>query len=156
MTTITKKLNIYLDFDGTVVEHQFPKIGRCNFGCIEVIKKLQNAGHKIILNTYRADIDQEYLNAALKVLNEQYWMLLRDRKLRDDFKLDPITEWTPKKIHPSPLDFKLVEQTGELFIDDIASKTPLKPAVMTPTRMVDWDMLDLLFLQFGLYKTDLK
>jgi hypothetical protein len=27
---------IYLDFDGTVVEFSYPKIGRCNFGCIEV------------------------------------------------------------------------------------------------------------------------
>jgi len=155
MTTITRKLKIYLDFDGTIVEHQFPKIGRCNFGCIEVIKKLQDAGHKIILNTYRADVGGEFLDAALKLLNEQYWMLLQDRKLRDDFKLAPITEWTPKKIHPSPFNMLLTQKTGELFIDDISAGTPLKPAVMTPTRMVDWDMLDLLFLQFGLYKTDL-
>jgi hypothetical protein len=73
-------MEIYLDFDGTVVEHQYPKMGRCNFGCFEVIKKLQNAGHVIILNTYRADCEDGTLEEALKLINDDYWHLLKDRK----------------------------------------------------------------------------
>ena len=151
MSLITKKLTIYLDFDGTVVEHQFPKIGRCNFGCIEVIKKLQDAGHKIILNTYRADVGGECMTDSLRLINDQYWMLLVDRKSRDNFHLNPITDYEPKKIHPSPFNMLLTQKTGELFIDDVSAGIPLKPAVMTPTRMVDWNMLDSIFLHSGLY-----
>ena len=46
-----KPYKIYLDFDGTCVEHRYPEIGKYNFGAIEVIEKLQQAGHNIILNT---------------------------------------------------------------------------------------------------------
>jgi len=146
-----KKLKIYLDFDGTVVEHQFPGIGRYNFGCIEVIKKLQVAGHEIILNTYRADIEGEYLNEALRWINEDYLKLLTNPQEAENFKLDPITKFTKKKIHPSSLDFEVAEQTGELFIDDISANTPLMDAVMSQTRMVDWAEMDLIFRENGVY-----
>ena len=54
-------MTIQLDFDGTVVEHLYPEIGRENFGCMPIIKKLQDAGHTIVLNTYRADLNKEKL-----------------------------------------------------------------------------------------------
>ncbi|UTW62027.1 hydrolase [bacterium SCSIO 12741] len=44
---------IAVDFDGTIVEHQYPKIGKPIPDAIEVMKKLQQAGHKLILWTYR-------------------------------------------------------------------------------------------------------
>ena len=52
-------MQIFLDFDGTVVEHYYPLIGAYNPGCKEVISKLQQAGHEVILNTYRVEIDDE-------------------------------------------------------------------------------------------------
>lgn len=57
-------MKIYLDFDGTVVEHAYPRIGRDNFGCVEIIRRLQDAGHEIVLNTYRADCANGSLEAA--------------------------------------------------------------------------------------------
>ena len=60
---------IYLDFDGTVVEHQYPIIGKHNPGSFEVIKKLQTAGHEIVLNTYRIEIDQDSFEEAMNYLN---------------------------------------------------------------------------------------
>ena len=152
---ITKKLNIYLDFDGTVVEHQFPKMGRCNFGCFEVIKKLQLAGHKIILNTVRPDISLHSLQEALNLINHSHWRLIKDHSQRNEFRLEPISQYASSKIGPYPLDFPLAEQTGELFIDDNSTNTPLKPAVMTGGNIVDWDKLDILFTLHGLYKNDL-
>lgn len=44
---------IAIDFDGTVVEHQFPEIGDPLPGAIETLKALQTAGHTLIIWTYR-------------------------------------------------------------------------------------------------------
>ena len=53
---------IQLDFDGTVVEFDYPKIGLLNPGSVEVIDKLRKAGHDIVLNTYRADLNDGTLD----------------------------------------------------------------------------------------------
>ena len=61
---------IQLDFDGTVVEFDYPKIGLLNEGSIEVVNKLRNAGHEIVLNTYRADLNDGTLEEAHVFLKE--------------------------------------------------------------------------------------
>lgn len=145
-------MKIYLDFDGTVVEHQYPKIGRCNFGCMEVIKKLQDAGHEVILNTYRADCNNGTLQEALRILNEKAWMLRKGRSSDStEFSLLPITKWEPTKKHPHPWSWPMMKMFMEIWIDDIATGIPLKPAVMVSGNMVDWDRLDLEFQENGIY-----
>jgi len=141
---------IYLDFDGTVVEHVFPGMGRCNFGCFEIIKKLQDAGHEIVLNTYRADIGQEHLNAATSMINDMCEYFIKDRSMRKEFELLPISALA-KKIHPPRFDMNEAVRSGVLYIDDNSYGTPLKPAVMSNGMMVDWDALDLIFQQYKLY-----
>lgn len=49
-----EKLVIALDFDGTCVTHDFPKVGK-SIGAEEVLKRLVNDGHKLILFTMRSD-----------------------------------------------------------------------------------------------------
>ena len=44
---------IAVDFDGTVVTHDFPEVGK-DIGAVPVLKDLVNAGHKIILFTMRS------------------------------------------------------------------------------------------------------
>jgi hypothetical protein len=46
-------LIIAVDFDGTIVEDAFPKIGKPMVFAFETIKKLQAEGHRVILWTYR-------------------------------------------------------------------------------------------------------
>ena len=48
-----KSLLIAVDFDGTIVEDAYPKVGKAKPFAIETIKMLQNDGHRIILWTYR-------------------------------------------------------------------------------------------------------
>lgn len=48
-----KQLTIAVDFDGTIVENRFPKIGKPILFAIETLKKLQVDGHQLILWTYR-------------------------------------------------------------------------------------------------------
>jgi hypothetical protein len=142
-------MKIYLDFDGTVVEHKYPEMGRCNFGCMEVIKKLQDAGHTIILNTYRADCNDGSLDKALSLLNDHSYHLFVDKN--NELGLKPITECTESKITPWDWNWNRHLAVNEIFIDDIAPGIPLKPCVMISGMMVDWDELDRQFIKHGLY-----
>jgi Predicted hydrolases of the HAD superfamily len=47
-------MTIAVDFDGTIVEHEYPKIGEPVPFAIEVLKKLKNEGHTLILWTVRS------------------------------------------------------------------------------------------------------
>lgn len=47
-------MTIAIDFDGTIVTHKFPKIGKKIPYAIEAVKQLKADGHKLILWTYRA------------------------------------------------------------------------------------------------------
>lgn len=49
-----KGLVISVDFDGTVVTHEFPKVGR-DIGAVPILKKLVERGDKLILFTMRSD-----------------------------------------------------------------------------------------------------
>jgi hypothetical protein len=164
-------MKIYLDFDGTVVEHEWPKIGRCNYGCFEVIKKLQDAGHEIILNTSRAESYDKTLNEALEYINDKAWMFVEsydktlnealeyindkawmfvNRSLRDNFKLNPIIA-SRVKLNSPDWNWFMIEASQEMYIDDQAINTPLKPACMNKSMMVDWDELNRQFIEHKIY-----
>ena len=49
-----KSLILAIDFDGTIVEDAFPKIGKPMLFAFETMKKLQMEGHRLILWTYRS------------------------------------------------------------------------------------------------------
>lgn len=46
-------LIIAIDFDGTIVEDAYPKIGQPMIFAFDTMKKLQEHGHRLILWTYR-------------------------------------------------------------------------------------------------------
>jgi len=46
-------MRIAIDFDGTIVEHAYPEIGKDNLFAFETMKEMQKQGHILILWTYR-------------------------------------------------------------------------------------------------------
>lgn len=58
-----KSLVIAVDFDGTVVEHKFPAIGKQMPFAFATLKELQKRGHRLIMWTYRHG---ENLDAAVE------------------------------------------------------------------------------------------
>ena len=50
-----KHLIIAIDFDGTIVEDAYPKIGKPMIFAFETMRKLQSEGHRLILWTYRTE-----------------------------------------------------------------------------------------------------
>ncbi|MGV6830944.1 MAG: BT0820 family HAD-type phosphatase [bacterium] len=56
---IFNQLTIAVDFDGTIVEDAYPKIGKPRLFAFDTLKKLQEEGHRLILWTYRSGIKLE-------------------------------------------------------------------------------------------------
>jgi hydroxymethylpyrimidine pyrophosphatase-like HAD family hydrolase len=54
---------IAVDFDGTIVDHEYPKIGKTKLFAFETLKQLEKDGHKLILWTFRKG---ELLEEAVK------------------------------------------------------------------------------------------
>ncbi len=134
-------MKIFLDFDGTVVEHLYPKLGAYNSGCFEVIQNLQEAGHEIILNSYRVDCNDGSLEDAFQFLN-----------LNPDFIINTISLHTEKKLPPPFWNWEYFLVNEVIFIDDISSGIPLKPTVALPnSNMVDWEAINEQFLEKGIY-----
>ena len=96
-----KSLLIAVDFDGTIVEDAYPKVGKAKPFAIETIKMLQNDGHRIILWTYRHG---RKLDEAVQFLHDQ--------------GVPPYAvnrSYPEEEAHPSDVSRKI---HADLFIDD--------------------------------------
>lgn len=60
-------LIIAVDFDGTIVEDAYPRIGKPMLFAFDSLKLLQSRGHRLILWTYRAG---KYLDEAVEFCRE--------------------------------------------------------------------------------------
>lgn len=128
-------MNVYLDFDGTVVAHEYPELGSVNPNALQIIKKLQDAGHNIILNTMRAEFKDGSLEEAFEYLNSNA-----------NVTGIKITQATARKI--SPPRWSLKDATDEIYIDDIAADIPLIAARVG--FMVDWQEVERQLIENGI------
>lgn len=64
---ISEIFTIAVDFDGTIVNDDYPKIGKPKLFAFETLKKLQEKGHRLILWTYR---NGEMLDEAVAFCKE--------------------------------------------------------------------------------------
>lgn len=109
---------IAVDFDGTCVTHEYPKVGRF-IGAEAVLHDLVADGHKLILWTMRSG---EYLADAVRWFGERGIPLLGVNE-------NPTQkEWTQ-----SPKAY------AQLYIDDAALGIPLCAGLNGERPFVDWD-----------------
>ena len=136
-------MKIYLDFDGTVVEHYLPEIGAENPHAIKVIARLQAAGHEIVLNTYRADIDVQHVHEALDFIHSF-----------EEIQ-QPIKKILPQKLEPRSFDLDVAKESNQLYIDDIAEGIPMRRnIVLEHGMMVDWVELEKKLEEVGIIGND--
>ena len=109
-----------LDFDGTVVTHDFPDIGK-DIGAISWLLKIQEAGGRIILNTMRSG---ESLVAAVQFLEDQGVELYGVNQNPSQ------ASWTS-----SPKVY------AHVYIDDAAFGCPLIFPVDGKRPYVDWNIV---------------
>ncbi len=128
---------IAVDFDGTIVEHRYPAIGKELPFAIEVLKKLQEERHKLILWSVR---EGKLLDDALEFCRErgvEFYAVNRDypeesedanrhfsRKLKaelfiDDRNLGGLPDWGTiyRMIHEKLTYEALLEEEREEMAD---------------------------------------
>ena len=144
-----KPLTILIDFDGTCVSHEFPKIGK-NIGSQKVLKKLTDAGHKLILFTMRSD-GQEKMPKGKTIKEEKTDYLSQAIKwfADNDIPLYGIqTNPTQHSWTTSPKAY------GDLIIDDIClgipTTTKYKGSHICKREFVDWVAVEKLLQEKGL------
>lgn len=99
------KIVILVDFDGTCVKHEYPKVGE-EIGAPEVLRELVAAGHKLVLSTMRGTTSG--LEDAVD------WFVKHSIKLYGVQSNPTQRQWTDS---PKPY--------GQLNIDDICLGIPL-------------------------------
>ena len=124
---------IGIDFDGTCVTHEFPRIGK-EIGATEVLRELVAQGHRLILFTMRSDIekpeseDYDINKTGGKYLTEAVeWFKERNIPLFGVNENPQQKSWTHS---PKPY--------CHLYIDDAGLGVPLEfePGSLRP--FVDW------------------
>ena len=119
---------IAVDFDGTCVTHDYPEVGK-DIGAAPVLRRLVDAGHKIILNTMRSG---KHLGDA------ELWFKINNIELFGS-NINP----TQKRWTNSPKVY------AQLYIDDAALGCPL---LMDPNfsnrPFVDWEAVEV-YLESG-------
>lgn len=134
---------IAVDFDGTCVTHEFPKIGK-DIGAVPVLKRLVENGHKIILFTMRGNSQSYYKGKIVRMeevknkINPVAFSLLDDAEkwfVNNGIELFGVNgnpeqfTWTNS---PKPY--------ANIYIDDAALGCPLKVDTSISYRpFVDWE-----------------
>ena len=126
---------IAVDFDGTIVEHEYPKIGKEKIFATETLRQLINDGHRLILWTVR---EGELLDEAVEWCRQrgvEFYAVNKDfpeeniskneqfsRKIKadvwiDDLHIGGLPDWgtiyriiTEKKTLQQVMEEKLVNQ----------------------------------------------
>ncbi len=111
-------MDIAIDFDGTLVTHEYPNVGKDNEGSVNVVKELIKKNHNIILYTMRSG---KTLQDAIE------WCKKHEIPLYG-VNYNPSQTWTE-----SPKAY------AQLYIDDAALGCPIKFDKNISSRVfVDW------------------
>ena len=115
-----------IDFDGTCVTNEYPKIGQ-DIGAVPVLKKLIDNGHRLILYTIRSNFKgKNDLDAAVE------WFKKNNIELYGINNNPTQASW-----NSSPKVF------ADFYIDDLSVGCPLKlDRQKSLNPYVDWNTLE--------------
>ena len=120
---------IAVDFDGTVVTHEYPDIGSEIPNCVTVLRRLNKSGAKLILWTMRSN---EFLQSAID------WFAERDIELWAVNENPQQKSWTE-----SPKAY------AQLYIDDAALGCPLQKPFLGGRNYADWYAIEKILEEAG-------
>lgn len=117
---------IAIDFDGTCVTHEYPKIGK-DIGAIPVLKSIIDNGHKLILYTMRD------AKSSINTLQDAV-----------DWFEDNCIPLYGINCNPNQKSWTLSPKVyAHLYIDDAALGIPLKTDISLSNRsFVDWEEVE--------------
>lgn len=143
-------MDIVIDFDGTCVTHEFPRVG-IDIGAEPVLRKILDNGHNLILFTMRSDLpNPTYRNQGRELPPGNYlkdaidWFDERGIKLYGIQRNPSQDSWTS-----SPKAY------GQLIIDDAALGCPLVfDENLSKRPFVDWEAVNDMMEYMGFFKTN--
>lgn len=127
---------IAIDFDGTVVTHEYPRIGTELPDCVQTLQALSESGHRLILYTMRSD---QSLRDAVQ------WFSDRNLTLHGINQNPEQVSWTN-----SPKAY------AQLYIDDAALGCPLVHPLDGSRPYVDWIAVRRILFDRGFLSTGLQ
>lgn len=140
-------MDICIDFDGTCVSHEFPKVGK-DIGAVPVLKALIDKGHRLILFTMRSNVENNssFPEELPEVHNGTF--------------LDDAVNWFKKNeiplygIQTNPQQASWTSSPkayGQLYIDDAALGCPLILPIEDGERpYVDWNGVRRMLIASGI------
>jgi hypothetical protein len=118
---------IVVDFDGTVVTHEYPNMGK-DIGSVPVLKELVANGHQLILFTMRSDMGVKSGKFKSGLADAVNWYKENNIPLFGIQTNPSQHEWTD-----SPKAY------GQLIIDDAAAFAPLRLDLSYSSKpFIDW------------------
>lgn len=119
-----------IDFDGTIVEHEYPAMGAPNPGAVEVLRELMEKGYRLILFTMRSG---QALDEAIRYCNQNkidFWGINENPDQKS---------WTDSnKVY------------ANVYIDDAALGVPLSEGNNANNRpRVDWSGVRKILVEWG-------
>lgn len=135
-----KSQTISIDFDGTMVRHVYPQVGKPCDNAVETIHRLMESGHKIILYTMRGTDSKDGVDRLQHAID---YMLENEIDLYG-VNVNPTQKyWTN-----SPKCY------SQLVIDDISLGIPL--VTDEPGRdYVDWYAVEELLEELGYFEGEI-
>ncbi len=122
-------MDIAIDFDGTCVTHEYPKVGK-DIGAQRVLKQLTDKGHRLILWTMRSGKEEKDAELWFRDNNIPLWSI----------GFNPTQKsWTSSN-----------KAYAHLYIDDAALGCPLLKSPGLNRDHVDWLELEILLLDKGI------
>ncbi|NOQ28317.1 MAG: hydrolase [Bacteroidales bacterium] len=91
---------IAVDFDGTIVEHEYPKIGKPKLFAFETLKALQDRGDQLILWTYRSGKELDEAVEFCKINGIEFYAVNKNY---------------PEEVYDGSISRKIL---AEVYIDD--------------------------------------
>jgi hypothetical protein len=104
-----QRLTFGIDFDGTIVTHDFPEIGTLYEESIRIMKLIKERGHDIILFTCRENYSRAWLDEAVEFLRSH------------GVEVDSVNENTP---YWKSQGYTSRKPFWDLLIDDSAGFNP--------------------------------
>lgn len=140
---------IAVDFDGTCVTHQYPRVGK-NIGAAPVLRKLVENGHQLILWTMRCDFGKLPIIGAENEIEDGNFL----QQAVDWFKENNIPLYGIQNNPTQHSWTKSPKAYAQMYIDDAALGCPLKYSLDNITHesrpFVDWIKIEEMLIEKGL------
>lgn len=120
---MNETFTIAVDFDGTIVEDKYPKIGKPKVFAFETLKKLQEKGHRLILWTVRSG---RTLNEAVAFCeNNGITFYAINRSYPEEEYEDKYSRKVNADLFIDDRNIGGLVEWGEIYINLIGEKKPI-------------------------------